>query len=53
MIDRRTGKSVGHRVFPPVNEACSERITFYGGAKAVVSEPDEKLVSAWAKTFLK
>jgi hypothetical protein len=53
MIDRRTGKSVGHRAFPPVNEACSERITFYGGTKAVVSEPDEKLVSAWAKTFLK
>jgi hypothetical protein len=53
MMDRRAGKSVGHHLFPPVNEACSDRITFYGGARAVVSEPDEKLVSAWAKTFLK
>ena len=51
MYDRRTGRTIGRRSFPPENTGCSQQYT--GGASYGSSFPSEAAIEAWARSFLK
>ena len=50
MYDRRTGRSIGRRSFPPDNTGCSKQYT--AGASYGSSFPSEAAIEAWVRSFL-
>ena len=51
MYDRRTGRTLGRRLFPPDNTGCSQQYT--GGTSYGHSFPSEAAIESWARSFLK
>lgn len=49
MYDRRTGKTVGHRMFPYEDKGCADKLV----STNVTSSPSYEHVVAWATRFLR